>query len=174
MDQSKYAEHSVKVKKKMWLVPVYVAFGVLFVFSLFLMLNSSWGVLLPIALFILLYIGKPHTKLEYEYTFITDELHIDKIYSGERRKKGVTVLMNDVESVVPTNVNTLPQQKKMPNVVFHDFSSKYPDAFTYTVTYYKEGKTNLLLIEPDEHILQVMKRVAPSKVSIAEVRKVSQ
>jgi len=171
MDQSQYAEYSIHVKPQGWVPLAYISLGFVFLAGVLLMTQSEWAFLIPAAVIVVVAIGSKHTKLEYEYIFVTDEISFDKIYSGSLRKRALTVEMKDVESVEPTNIKLIEQKKQNKDSVFKNFTSHYKGTFNYTMTYYAGGKPVYLFFEPDEHILSLMKKVAPRKVTIAEVRK---
>ncbi|GEM_PF-593317 len=168
MDQNIYAECLVKVKTKGWVYPALIGASILLALAFLLTMSTEWGFLVLTAVVCGILFGWRFLRLEYEYTFVTDELTIDRIFSASFRKKAVKIEMSKVEEVRYTSTEKIRQQKQNPKAVIEDFSSGYRDAPSYTITYSDGGKMHYLIFEPDEHLLQVMKRCSPRKVTIQE------
>lgn len=91
MAEGIYAETLVKRKMAWWAVLAYVAMGLGIFVSLLLIITGTYmmiGGIMAAVVGIVIFITWRFLKVEYEYIFVTDELQIDRIYSGESRKKG--------------------------------------------------------------------------------------
>ena len=166
MNNDIYAEWLVKCKSPWYKIPYILAVIVLsFVVIIFTVANT-WGIVAFAALIIAVMFTWRYLKIEYEYVFVTSELSIDAIYSQQMRKNRKRIDLNDVESIEPTNEEALKLRKEDKSIVFEDYSSRLSGAETYTITYTEEGKTHILVFEPNDKLLHAMWRAAPSKVKI--------
>ena len=169
MDPNVYAECLIQAKMKGWVIPACIGGGILLTLAIILALSTGWGWLVVAGVLVLVYIFRNYLgRLEYEYIFVTDELTIDKIHNAAVRKNAKKIEMSRVEEVSCTRPDRIQQQKANPNAVIEDFTSGIKDAPSYTIVYSDSGKMHYLLFEPDEHLLAVMKKCAPRKVSIQE------
>ena len=168
MNEDIYADYIVKRKRPGWVIPAYLGVGVLLLFSLILTMNNSWGFLAFVVVILGIMYGNRFTKIEYGYEFITDELLIDAIYSQNMRKRRKKIEMSQILSVDYTNPKLLENRLADKNVTLEDYTSHEQDCHSYTITYTQGGKTCLLNFEPNEKMLQVMRRCSPSKVHIQQ------
>lgn len=165
-DEGVYAETLVKRKMKGWAIAVYglMALAVAATVVMILIGQLFLGGVMLVGFGIAIFIFWRFLKSEIEYIFVTDELQVDTIFSGETRKKGPRMTMNDIEEVKPVNAQDIAQFKKTPGLVVEDFTSGSKDAKVYSVKYAKVDSYRILLFEPDEKLLNTMWRVRPSKV----------
>lgn len=93
------------------------------------------------------------TSLEYEYTYFDGDLDIDKIRAKARRKKVISISMEDVTSIVPADHPSLHNVHQRPGIKKVDASSRMPDRKVYEIVHQEAGTTTCILFEPDEKFL---------------------
>ena len=131
--------------------------------ALFLLLSMVIS-LFMIAFMIMLvvdYFVFPRFNLEFEYTYFTGSLDIDKIMNMQARKRVISTDVKDIDIVAPTGSPELRPYQELK--VIH-CGTKEPENKTYElVAPYKDGKVRIIF-EPNEEILKGMKMLAPRKV----------
>lgn len=113
------------------------------------------------------YFKFPAFDLEFEYLYVNGELDIDKIMSKQKRKRAESVSMEHVELVAPSQSHELDYYRQNGSIKVKDYSSGRQDARVYAMITSKEEKQEMILFEPDEVILNDMKRIAPRKVKLS-------
>ncbi len=164
MYEDSYAEWLVKRKDPWWNALVYLGLGVVVLLALILLMNWKFGIIALAAAIIIILFTFRYLKVAYEYTFVIDELRIDRIYSDQIRKNALKVEMTALTSVEPTNEERNALLREDKNIKFKDFSSQEKDAKTYTIDYTEGGQRYIVVFEPNEKLLRTMWRKAPSKV----------
>lgn len=124
------------------------------------------AMILLIAFAIADYFLLPTFDVEYEYTYVNGELDIDKIMSKQKRKRVYTMDMKALELMAPSNSHVLDYHNQNKNLKVYDFSSGEEGAKTYTMIVKGEKGTEKVIFEPDEVILNDMKRIAPREVNL--------
>lgn len=121
--------------------------------------------ILFIGLLVLDYFKLPAFDLEFEYLYVNGELDIDKIMSKQKRKRVSSIDMKNVELVVPANSHELDyyRNSKMKTV---DFSSKQEGAKVYAMVVKGDKEQKIVLFEPNQAILDDMRRIAPRAVKL--------
>lgn len=100
-------------------------------------------------------------KVEYEYTYFTGDLDIDKIFNMQSRKRMLSTNVKDIEILAPTNS---PELRPYQELKCLDYSTCNPENRTYEmVVTHKEQKVRVKF-EPNEKILNGMKLMEPRKV----------
>lgn len=102
----------------------------------------------------------PKLDVEYEYTLLNHDLEIDAIYSKSKRKKLMTLDIQQAEIIAPKNSHHLnsihPEKTK-------DFSSGTGNG-TYAIVIPSEQTITCVLIDPDEKMLDHMQQWMGSKM----------
>lgn len=167
MNKDLYAECLVKKEKKWYVGVVKVILIILDVIALL-----SWLVVGILGLIFLLlaigatYLGFQMLNLEYEYIFVTSELAIDTVFNKSRRKKAQRLDLSKAEVIAPENHAEIKRFLGNPNVKVKDYSSGRVEAKKYGIYYTEDGNNLVILIEPTQELLHVMKSYAPRKVII--------
>ena len=110
---------------------------------------------------ILVYFGyKLFMKLdvEYEYIYLNGEIDIDKIICRSERSRLITAKAVDFEQFGEYNEATKAKVDGMPVNKRIDVRSNKTDKLYYAVFNHREYKKTLLIFEPEERILEDMKR----------------
>jgi len=128
---------------------------------------SSYVFLAFIALAVIDYLLLPSLDLEYEYLYVNGELDIDKIMSRTKRKHAASYSINQAEVVAPVKSHELDYYRQDKNIKVRDFSSREPEAGIFAMIISREDKREMILFEPNEVILNDMRRIAPRKVKLS-------
>ncbi|MEE0955102.1 MAG: DUF6106 family protein [Eubacterium sp.] len=108
----------------------------------------------------------PRLNVEYEYSYVSGELDIDKIFNKEKRKKGGEYSVKNFEIMAPLNSDRLSDYKKNSQIKTIDYTSGDPDdgSPVYAFVTSDNGQRQMILFQPDDRILKDMRMRAPSKV----------
>ena len=106
----------------------------------------------------------PRFNIMYEYIFCDGQMDFDKIMGGAKRKNLLRVDFDKVVAVAPANSQALDGYRH-DKVKVYDFSSLEPDHKKYGLVT-KEGDQSILVyFEPDEKMVEVIKKKDPRKFS---------
>lgn len=166
MYEEAYSEWLVKCKKPVYVTILKVLVAVLLPFAILSMLFFWFGFLIVLILAAAYFGLNCIGKKEYEYTYIAGELAFDRILGEQFRKRRMLLSMDDVEQVAPWDSHELTGLRNKPGIKITDFSSGSADAKCYGIVCRKGGETCLVKFEPNEKMLQDIKRTAPRKVII--------
>lgn len=117
-----------------------------------------------LAMGIVCYFVLPRFDLEYEYLYVNGELDIDKIMSKQKRKKCASYDMNLLEILAPSNSHELDSFRNKQGLKVRDFTSRRPDAPSYSLVFNLEQGQELVKVELDADIVGDIRRIAPRKV----------
>ncbi|MCM1237485.1 MAG: DUF6106 family protein [Ruminococcus flavefaciens] len=164
-----YAEFSVESKNKHTNVGVVVLTIILAIVVLLLVLLINGmlpqnirmlGSLLIAAYLIVgipLFISICHAKsVDYDYLYVENDLDIDMVISKSKRKHVLTVHMEHAKRIAPMGSQSILGYEGKGNVMVKDYSSG--ESNPYVIVVEKNGTVVELLIEPDEHMLSLMKQ----------------
>jgi len=105
-------------------------------------------------------------NIEFEYSLTNNELDIDKIFARRRRKRALTLNIQNIEILAPITNPQYQNQKSSANPTkIYDCSSGTGNSMTYfTVFFGNDGQKSILLFEPNEKMIDGFKRYNPGKV----------
>lgn len=108
------------------------------------------------------YFYLPMLSVEYEYLYMSKELSVDKILNKEKRKKGPSFNLVNMELMAPAGSHRLDSyyQRKCDRL---DFSSDNADADKYVIVI-NDKKNYMVTIEPNEELLKAISNQFPRKV----------
>lgn len=125
--------------------------------------------LMPLLVFMWLcafWMLKPQS-MEYEYTFTTGTLEIDKIVNKSKRKHVMTIDFKAVQAVAPYNSEEIKNAKQNEaKAKVKNFTSQREDARVYSMLVNKSGSFMEILIEPSDKTLELMKQYGHRKVTL--------
>ena len=133
-------------------------------------INTLFGgfcLLFIVGVYYFTYILTSRLKKEYEYIFTKDNIDIDVIMNRSRRKRLISFSLSQTEIIASTrdkNYNSLLKESFSKKI---DATSGKEDADTYFAIVEKNGR-NLVIFEPPYAALELLNRVAKSKVHIYE------
>lgn len=120
-----------------------------------------------IALGVLAYFKMPGLDLEFEYLYVNGELDIDKIMSKVKRKRVGSFDISKAEMVAPVKSHELDYYRQSKDLKVVDCSSGDDHANVYGMVIKDEKGMKLVLFEPNQEILDDMRRIAPRKVKFS-------
>lgn len=122
--------------------------------------------LLGLAMCLADYFLLPRLNIEYEYSYVSGELDIDRIINKAGRKKGGEYSVKNIEIMAPLASDRLSDYKKNSQIKTVDYTSGDPndEKKVYAFVAAVNGQRQLVLFQPDETILKDMRMRAPSKV----------
>ena len=164
MNDDIYAEWLVQREKFKWLPLAYIGGAILGIVGFWLMINFKWGFVAFILVAFALFVGRRFLSVEYEYTFVTNELDIDRIFSKSSRRNAMNIQMSSVESVEPAS-DQKREQLISGGTTYKNFTSREDGASTYFIIFSNEDEGRTVVeFEPNEKVLNAMWRCSPSKV----------
>ena len=119
------------------------------------------------ALGVLAYFKMPGLDLEFEYLYVNGELDIDKIMSKVKRKRVGSFDISKAEMVAPVKSHELDYYRQSKDLKVVDCSSGEDHANVYGMVIKDEKGMKLVLFEPNQEILDDMRRIAPRKVKFS-------
>jgi translation initiation factor IF-1 len=97
-------------------------------------------------------------NLEFDYNYTNGELDIARIRGGAKRKELVSISQGDIVVMAPSHTEPVKQYlgRKMPtfDCTSHDVGMSY-----YVMIFKKDGREKKLLFQPNEEILDILKRM---------------
>lgn len=150
---------SDKVKKVLMIVgTVLAAFAGIFI---------HWiGLIVLVAFAAADYFLIPGFDLEYEYLYVNGELDIDKIMSRTKRKRVCSLQLEKMVLFAPSNSHELDYYNNNKGIRVLDYSSREEDHKVYAMIIQGDKGLDKILLEPNEVILNDIRRIAPSKVKL--------
>ncbi len=124
------------------------------------------GLVILVAVAVADYLLFPSFDVEYEYLYVNGEIDVDKIMSKQKRKRIYSANLRELEIMAPTGSHALDSYNNRSDIKILDYSSKMADHKTYTIIRQGEKGMECLIFEPDETILQDMKRFSPREVNL--------
>ena len=101
-------------------------------------------------------------KIEFEYSYCSKELSIDKIFNKSSRKSVCTLDIEKMEVFAPVNSYHLDDYRKR-TVKESDYSSGIASQPEKRYAMYYNGDSKIIL-EPDDELVNAIKNSAPRKV----------
>ena len=135
------------------------------ILALFVVLVSPLFMVFAVVAWVLVYFFVfPKTDIEYEYLYVNGELDVDVIMAKSKRKKAKTLEMNHVDIMAPIRSHRLDYYNHNGKLKVLDYSSGNSERNRYAMIVKLDQQTCKVILEPDETMLQMMKKSAPSKV----------
>ncbi len=146
--------------KKTALIVAYVLWALLFfLVGSMTRLLVPFLALIPLTVWIFVFLTWKHTQVEYEYSFFSGKLTVNKILGGRTRKKLLEVMIRDISAIFPyEDVHVSKAEKWNAKVAVYAASSlSAPSLYLALWENEESGKRYLLCFEPDEKALKIMK-----------------
>jgi hypothetical protein len=104
-------------------------------------------------------------NLEFEYSFTNGELDIDKIMGRRRRKRELSVHVRKFEIMAPMN-EKFRNEYETQNIIRTVDVSTSPKSDSRWFARYRDdaGTTTLLIFEPNERLINAIRKFIPSKI----------
>lgn len=161
--------HEILIKKRMTAVNKFLRiFPVVLTVLIALAGVIIHPIFYPVALVMLGvdYFLVPMQYVEYEYSYVSGSLDIDKIYNKAKRKKGDSFSVSEFEIMAPYHSDRLTDYKRNSQLQVVDYTSGDPEdpAEVFAFVLSKNGSRRMVLFQPDEMIQKDLRMRAPSKV----------
>lgn len=125
---------------------------------LILTIYTQFAMILVIVLgFVFYYFVYPKISVEYEYSLLNSDMTVDAIYNKTKRKNVLTIDIKTLETAFPTSSPKMNGQRDGRRI---DCSTGDMNS-SYCLIFPNSGEKTLLIITPDEHMLDMLKRISP-------------
>jgi hypothetical protein len=104
------------------------------------------------------------SDIEWEYTYFDGDLNIARIKAKRKRKKMVSVSMEDVLAIAPKGDRSTFKYENDSSVSCKKLISGSPDAKVYNLIVKNEGNVTRYEFEPDEEMLDAIMVKYPRQV----------
>ena len=134
--EENYVEWLVKRRDPVYAIPLKALMIAVCVISVFLALQTMFGIIIMAAAFIGTYFVFINLSIEFEYLYADGGLRIDRIMGKARRKKVFDCEKEDVQFVAPSDSYMLKDYENA-NTKLADYSSGRKDGKVYAMIYQK-------------------------------------
>ncbi len=101
---------------------------------------------------------------EYEYLLVSDELEISVVKNRKKRKKLKTFKLNELQCMAPVKSHRLDYYHSNPQLKVLDYSSGNEEHDIYGMVFASDGALQEIKVEPNEAMLNEVKRHYASMV----------
>ena len=112
---------------------------------------------------VLMYLYKDRIKLEYEYTFTNSQLDFAQVYNNKKRKNLGTMNIKNLEACGLVSSGSFNRYINMQGIKRTNWFLNR-DAELLYFYYQKDGQKRIIIIEPNEEMLGLIKRNLPQGV----------
>lgn len=116
-----------------------------------------------LGLAVLLYLRKDHWRTEYEYTFTNGDLDFAKVYNNQKRKTLGTMRVKNVESFGPVDSDHFRRLINTPGLTRRNWFLNR-SAKLYYFYYQKDNSKNMIVLEPSEELVDMIRKYLPRGV----------
>lgn len=163
--EENYVEWLVKRRDPVYAIPLKALMIAVCVISVFLALQTMFGIIIMAAAFIGTYFVFINLSIEFEYLYADGGLRIDRIMGKARRKKVFDCEKEDVQFVAPSDSYMLKDYENA-NTKLADYSSGRKDGKVYAMIYQKGSESRKVLFEPNEKMINSMRRAYLRKMVV--------
>ena len=112
---------------------------------------------------VLMYLYKDRIKLEYEYTFTNNQLDFAQVYNNKKRKNLGTMNIKNLEACGLVSSGSFNRYINMQGIKRTNwFLNREADLMYFF--YQKDGQKRIIIIEPNEEMIALIKRNLPQGV----------
>lgn len=128
--------------------------------AVIMVLLSLNPIILLVALVLALvdYFVIPKLNVEFEYLHINDEIDVDKIFSKQKRKRVMTIDLNQVEVVAPLGSHHLDSYQNLKTI---DYSANDREQRPYVLVTSRNNSLVKVMLQLDQPMFQNIKRRMP-------------
>ena len=163
--EENYVEWLVKRRDPVYAIPLKALMIAVCVISVFLALQTMFGIIIMAAAFIGTYFVFINLSIEFEYLYADGGLRIDRIMGKARRKKVFDCEKEDVQFVAPSDSYMLKDYENA-NTKLAGYSSGRKDGKVYAMIYQKGSESRKVLFEPYEKMINAMRRAYLRKMVV--------
>lgn len=108
----------------------------------------------------LLFLRRDRLRTEYEYTFTNGELDFAQVFNNQKRKSLGTMRVKNVEAFGPVDSNNFRKLINMPGLKKRNWFLNRGSKLYYFY-YQKESNKNIIILEPSEELVGMIRRYLP-------------
>ncbi len=112
---------------------------------------------------VLLFLFKDRLRTEYEYTFTNGELDYAKVFNNQKRKNLGTMRVKNVEAFGPVNSENFRKLINMPGMKRKNWFLNR-GAVLYYFYYQKDSNRTMIVMEPSDEMVSMIKKYLPHGV----------
>ncbi|MDD6144201.1 MAG: hypothetical protein PUD16_12000 [bacterium] len=112
---------------------------------------------------VLLFLRRDRLRTEYEYTFTNGDLDFAQVFNNQKRKTLGTMRVKNVESFGPVDSNAFRKFINMPGMKRRNWFLNR-DAKLYYFYYQKESAKNIIVFEPSDELVDMIRKYLPHGV----------
>ena len=109
---------------------------------------------------VLLFLFKDRLKTEYEYTFTNGDLDFAQVFNNQKRKALGTMRVKNVEAFGPVDSNEFRKLINMPGINRKNWFLNR-GAKLYYFYYQKENNRTIIVLEPSEELVGMIRKYLP-------------
>lgn len=128
-------------------------------FSIFVLIET----LLYAGIAVFLFLRRDRLRTEYEYTFTNGELDFAMVFNNQKRKTLGTMRVKNVEAFGPVDSNGFRKLINMPGLKRRNWFLNR-DAKLYYFYYQKESAKNIIVFEPSDELVDMIRKYLPHGV----------
>ena len=163
--EENYVEWLVKRRDPVYAIPLKALMIAVCVISVFLALQTMFGIIIMAAAFIGTYFVFINLSIEFEYLYADGGLRIDRIMGKARRKKIFDCDKADVQFVAPSDSYMLKDYEPS-NIKILDCTSGQKNGKIYAFICQKGSESRKVLFEPNEKMINAMRRAYLRKMVV--------
>jgi len=136
--------------------------GVMYLQFLFVQFNvfALIQTLAMLGVAVLLFLRRDRLKTEYEYTFTNGDLDFAQVFNNQKRKTLGTMRVKNVEVFGPVDSNNFRKLINMPGLKKRNWFLNR-DANLYYFYYQKESVKNIIILEPSDEMVSLIRKYLP-------------
>lgn len=158
-----YVEHLIKRNRTWKDYVIKIGMLALTIASVSLVKRHLVFLIVPFILLVITGLVFFNLNVEYEYFYMNGNLEIDRIASKKRRRRIFEMKIYDLDVIAPEGA---PETQPYRSVKKIDYSSRSAGVQRYEMIV-TQGKTKRkLILEPNELMLEGMKKIEPRKVVV--------
>ena len=127
------------------------------------MLLGGFYSFIGVAIVLLVIFFYPRLSVEYEYIYVDGQLDFDKIMGKAKRKTMLRIDFEQVDIMAPVNSHALDSYRHI-QLEKKDFTSQNKDSKPYAVIVNKDNKKLMVLFEPNDRMLDMIKQKSARKL----------
>lgn len=109
---------------------------------------------------VLLFLRKDRIRTEYEYTFTNGDLDFAQVFNNQKRKSLGTMRVKNVEAFGPVDSEGFRKLINMPGLKRRNWFLNR-GANLYYFYYQKDADKNMIVLEPSEEMVDMIKKYLP-------------
>ena len=143
-------------------ISLFFAAALIISFFTFLLLPSL-ALIIAFGVFYLAWFLASKRNIEYEYAVTNGDMDIDIIFNQRKRKRVFSATCKDFDVVAKIKADQYTKEIRETKLV-EDYSSRNPEADIWFVYLKHNGKTKVILFEPEDRMIESFRTFIPRKV----------